>query len=198
MTERPNISELFRRTVQTNIGFYAGLVDLSANYLKNLGAIFDEAPEPATDKAQASQPRTGNTALVLEAEAGERAEAYFLVENQLTTQVPAEIVASPIVDADGQEVAQKLQFEPSIINLDPGGKILVQVAAEIDQTLEPGTGYRGSITVPGLSDTPVAIVIRRRHDGVKTDVEVPSPKPGKAKRRTTTGSGARAKSARKK
>lgn len=197
MTERPNISELFQRTMQTTIGFYAGLVDLSANYLKNLSAIFDEVPESATDNVQTSQPRTGSTALVLEAEVGERAEAYFLIENQLSRKVPAEIVASPVIDADGQEVAQKLQFEPSRINLEPGEKIVVQVAADIDQTLEPGVGYRGSITVPGLSDTPAAVVIRRRHGDEETDV-VASPKPKRAKRSTATSKSAKATAAKKK
>ena len=197
MTERSNISELFRRTMQTNIGFYAGLVDLSANYLKDLSSIFNEVPGPAPTKEQPTQPHTGNTALVLEAEAGETAQAYFLVDNQLTRKVPAEIIASPIVDANGQEVAQKLQFEPSEINLEPGERILVQVTAEIDQTLEPGAGYRGSITVPGLSDSPAAIVIRRRHSIEETDIVAP-PKPKRAKRRTATSRSSRVASARKK
>jgi len=184
MAERPNISELFRRTVQTNIGFYSGLIDLSANYLKNLSSVFDEIPKSSNHAEQATQARTGNTALVLEAQAGETAKAYFLVENQLSRQVPAEIIASPIVDTNGQEIAQQLYFEPSSINLVPGEKILVQVAADINQTLEVGTAYRGNVTVPGLSDAPIAIVIRRQR-GTEKDLVSETPKAKKAKRRTT-------------
>ena len=197
MTEPPNISELLRRTMQTNIGFYADLVDISANYLKNLSNIFDETSNAANEKEQPEKPRSESTVLVLEAEAGETAEGYFMVENQLTRKVPADIVASPIVDANDHQIAQKLQFEPTSINLEPGEKIVVQVTADIDQTLEPGTGYRGTITVPGLSDTPAAIVIRRRHGDEDADV-VASPKPKRAKRRTAKSKSPRASSARKK
>lgn len=163
MVELSNISELIRRAALTNIGFYEGLVEISANYLKNLSAILNDVQEPVSTQAQKAQPRTKSAALVLEAEAGERAEAYFVVENQLTRKVPAKIIASPIVDPDGEEVTQELQFEPSTIKLEPGERIIVQVAADIDEGLEPGVGYRGSITVPGLSDTPAAVVIRRQH-----------------------------------
>lgn len=196
MAERSNISELFRRTMQTNIGFYAGLVDLSANYLKDLSAIFNEVPEAEPAKEQPTQPHTGNTALVLEAEAGETAQAYFLVDNQLTRKVPAEIIASPVVDANGQEVAQQIQFEPSKIELEPGERILVQVTAVIDQTLEPGAGYRGSITVPGLSDTPAAIVIRRLHSVEESDVAA-QPIPKTSKRSAASSKRAKAASAKK-
>lgn len=197
MAELPNVSELLRRATLTNIGFYEGLVEISAKYLKNLSAIFDEAQEPVSAQAQPAQSRTKSTALVLEAEAGERAEAYFVVENQLTREVTAEIIASPIVNANGEEVEQKLQFEPPTINLKAGERIIVQVAADIYQGLEPGAGYRGSITVPGLSDSPAAIVIRRLHADEESDVVVP-PAPRKAKRRTTTRKKTTKKAARKK
>ena len=52
---------------------------ISANYLKDLSAIFNELPEPDSTRAKATQARTKSAALVLEAEAGERAEAYFVV-----------------------------------------------------------------------------------------------------------------------
>ena len=163
MVELPNIGELLRRAALTNISFYEGLVEISASYLKNLSAILDDVQAPASTQAQAAQPRTKSAALVLEAEAGERAEAYFVVENLLSRKVPAEIIASAVVDPDGEEVAQEMQFDPSTINLEPGERIIVQVAADIEERLEPGVGYRGNITVPGLSDEPAAVIIRRQH-----------------------------------
>lgn len=198
MTEPPSISELLRRTMQTNIGFYADLVDISANYLKNLSSIFNEASDSVDGEEQPAKSRSESTALVLEAEAGETAEAYFMVENQLSRKVPAQIVASPIVDANDQEIAQPLHFEPPSVNLEPGEKIIVQVTARIDQMLEPGTGYRGTITVPGLSDTPAAIVIRRQHDDEQAESIVSSPKPKREKRRAAKTKKTRASSVRKK
>lgn len=167
MADLSGINDLLRRAAKTNIGFYEDLVQISADYLKNLSTIFDEEQAPGATRSPTTKPRTKKSSLVLEAEAGERAESFFVVENQLSRKVPAEIIASPIVDAKDEEVEQKLQFEPSSIDLEPGQRVIIQVIADIDQSLEPGVGYRGSITVPGLSDSPVAIVLRRLHSDEK-------------------------------
>ena len=180
MADLSSINDLLRRAAKTNIGFYEDLVQISADYLKNLSAIFDEEQEPGVTRSPTTKTRTKKSALVLEAQAGERAESYFVVENQLSRKVPAEIIASPIVDAKDEVVKQKLQFEPSKIDLEPGQRIIVQVMADIDQSLEPGVGYRGSITVPGLSDSPVAIVLRRLHSDEKETV-VKAPRKRKKK-----------------
>lgn len=180
MAELSNISELLKRAAQTNIGFYESLLQISVDYLKNLSAIFEDIKEPGATRANTAKTNTGSSALVLEAEAGGRAESYFVVENLLSRKVPAEIIASAIVDENGEEVEQKLQFEPSSIDLEPGQKVIVQVVAEIGQGLEPGVGYRGSVTVPGLSDTPVAIVVRRL---VNEEKAVAEKSPGNGKKK---------------
>ncbi len=188
MAERPDISEIFRRTMETNIGFYAGLVDLSANYLKNLSTIFSEVPVKAgTDTEQPVQPETGTNALVLEAEAGETAQAFFLVDNKLSRKVPARVIASPVVDANGEQVEQELTFEPSELTLEPGEKMLVQVATEISYSLDPGVAYQGSISIPGLADTPAPVVVRRRGEEEDTDMAIASEPAKTGQRKRSTG-----------
>lgn len=186
MAERPNINELFRRAMETNLRFYEGLVELSINYLKNLSTIFaDSRSQLPAEHRQPVRPQPGSSALILEAEAGEQARGYFLVENQLSRKVSAEVLASPIIDAEGKEVEQKIYFEPPMITLGPGEKMVVQVVADMDEGLEPGVGYRGSITVPGLSESSADIVVRRRHS-VEASDKNKKPAPKKPKHRTST------------
>ena len=189
MAERPNINELFRRAMEINLRFYEGFVELSVNYLTSLSSIFVDSPSQSSAEFRPPvRSQTGSSALVLEAEAGEQARGYFLVENQLSRKVSAEILAPPIIDADGQEVEQKIYFEPSKITLEQGEKMVIQVVADIDEGLEPGVGYRGSITVPGLSKSSADIVVRRRHSVEGSD-KIKKPPPKKPKNRTSTRRG---------
>lgn len=169
--------------MEINMRFYEGYFELSNTYFKNLSNIFtDPAGQQYPQPVRANQ---GASSLVLEAEAGEQARSYFMVENLLSKRVSAEVIGSPLIDADGKEVEQKINFEPSGISLDPGEKTVVQVVAEINDRLTPGVGYRGSIAVPGLSESSVAMVVRRRHS-VDRPEEVKKPARKKTESKTTT------------
>jgi len=186
MAEQPNINDMLRRAMETNFRFYGGLVDLTANYLKSMGSILSESSgQPFVKPQEPAHPQPGSSAIVLEAEAGNKARGYFLIKNQLSRKVSAKVVASAIVDADDKAIDQQIQFEPSVISLEPGEHIVVQIIADINEELEPGVAYRGSVSVPGLSESPAAIVVRRCY-GAEASHEQKKPAQKKKTKRGTS------------
>jgi hypothetical protein len=166
MADRLKFNVIFRRTLRTNLRYYGGLIELMANYLQGLANIFSDFGQPSSVGAhEAHQPlnsRVVSPALVLEAESGEQAHGVFSIENNLARRVQAHVVVSPFYDPRGKEISLKLHFEPRTINLEPGEKLLVQAIVHIDEQLELDVRYRGQITVPDLSESPVSVVVRRR------------------------------------
>lgn len=186
MAEGPNINDMLRRAMETNFRFYGGLVDLTASYLKSISSILSESPgQPFAEPKPTARPERGISAIVLEAEAGNKALGYFLIKNQLSRKVSAEVAASPIVDAEGNSIDQQIHFEPSVISLEPGENKVVQIIADINEQLEPGVAYRGSVSVPGLTEGPAAIVVRRCYSA-EASGEQKTPATEKAKRATST------------
>lgn len=100
--------------------------------------------------------------ILVEAEAGQSGMGVFLVENTTAEQVSIPVSASPFHDPRGREVHPAIAFRPDVITLDPGDQQVVQVAAAVDDTLEPDVRYHALISVPGLSATRIPIVLRRR------------------------------------
>ena len=103
--------------------------------------------------------------MLLEEAAGKSALGVFLVENLSADPVSAEIAVSPLSGPTGENAPTALRFSPERIALDPGDQVLVQIAAPIDEALEPGVRYRAEISIPGLSGVRVPIAVRRRPDG---------------------------------
>lgn len=165
MADRLKFNLILRRALMTNLRYYGGLIELTANYLHGLASIFSDSGMPSSVSAQtAHQPlnsRVAAPALVLEAESGKQAQGVFSIENSLTRRVQAHVVASPIYDPGGKEISLKLHFEPKTISLEPGEKLLVQAIVHIDEQLELDVRYRGQITVPDLSESPVPVIVRR-------------------------------------
>jgi hypothetical protein len=104
--------------------------------------------------------------ILVEAEAGQSGMGVFLVENTTEEQVSIPVSASPFHDPRGREVHPAIAFRPDVITLDPGDQQVVQVAAAVDETLEPDVRYHALISVPGLSATRIPIVLRRRPGAV--------------------------------
>lgn len=161
MNERNNnLSEIFRRAMDTNLKFYSGLVELSVDYLKNVGELISELPGQVNPGKPAAQPGSAPS-IVLEAGAGELARAPMLVENHLSREVTAAVSFSAFTDTEGNEASINVSAEPAQMTLPPGEKILVHILASIDENLTIDTSYRGSITVPELSENSIPIIIRR-------------------------------------
>ena len=163
---------MWRRVLQANLRYYEAVGRLSIDYVRavagavgSLGAGLPASAAAATRRAAppVPPPATGASApaLVLEAEAGARAEGAFIVENLLSEGMSSPVVASAFADAEGRELRPRLAFEPEVVVLDAGEQVLVRVVATIDEALEAGVGYRGEVTVPGLVSRGLSIVVRR-------------------------------------
>jgi hypothetical protein len=62
----------------------------------------------------------------------------------------------------GRTAKPQIRFAPEVVTLDPGDQVLVQVAAKVGSTLDPGVRYRAEISVPSLSGMRVPLVVKRR------------------------------------
>lgn len=176
--EGSRLEETVRRTFQANVQLYEAIGQASLAYVKALGAIwsgmalplnlgslspaFSPAPAPAAPRAPAPPAPAPSPALVLAGEAGQEARGVFMVANQLGRRVSAPVVTSPFTDPAGREVHPAFRIEPELVTLDAGEQILVQVVVSVGEDLEPGLDYRAAVSVPGLSDSRVALVLRRR------------------------------------
>lgn len=160
MNEQNNLSEIFRRAMETNLKFYSGLLDLSVNYLKNVGEIISEIPGQVNSTASPAG-ETSSAAIVLEAAANDKVHAPLMVENDLPREVCAEVSISAFTDSNGVEHAVDIQSKPASMTLQPGEKTLIQIHAMISEDLEEGMSYRGFVTIPELSENSIPIVVRR-------------------------------------
>jgi hypothetical protein len=120
--------------------------------------------QPAARRATAPPARRSQRTVLLEAPAGKSALGVFVVENVSADPVATELAVSPLAGPSGEQAESALRFVPERIALEPGDQVLVQVAAPIDASLEPGVRYRGEISIPGLSGVRVPIALRRRPD----------------------------------
>ena len=75
--------------------------------------------------------------------------------------VAVTVTTSAFAAAEGGPVWPTLRVQPGTVTLQPGAHALVQIAALVDDSLIAGVAYKGEVSVSGLSDTPVAVVLRR-------------------------------------
>jgi hypothetical protein len=201
MAEGAGLEQVWRRALEANARYYEALGQVTTDYLKALVGVLGDVRlpaslggRPAAAPATAQPAAPAPSAMVLEGVAGETAVGAFMVQNRLDQRVAAPVVTSAFLDPSGAEVRPALVFEPDVISLDPGEQMLVRVTTVIDDRLEPGTGYRGEVTIPGLSGDRVALVLRRREGGngkpPSTAVAKPPGKSGgKARGRRTPARG---------
>jgi hypothetical protein len=172
MVEPPGLEQIWRRALEANARYYEALGQVTTDYLKALAGVLGEVKLPASLAGRTAAPvppaaaAPAPSAMVLEASAGQTAFGAFMVQNRLGRHVAAPVVTSAFLDASGAEVRPALTFEPDVVSLESGEQVLVRVTAAIDERLEPGVGYRGEVTVPGLSGDRIALVLRRREGTV--------------------------------
>ena len=178
MSERLQLMDVWRRALDVNIRYYTAMGQLAVDLVKTLVSTITDlqsetppgeqspgaaAPPPKPPSSSPASDATASTStIVLEAEAGRAALGAFLVENRLARKVSAFVVASAFTDPQGIEVHPLIQFEPSLINLEPGEQVLVRILAQIDESLQTEVRYRGEASVPGLGGMSVPLVLRRR------------------------------------
>ena len=168
MAEPLRLDETISRLFEANLRWYEALGRVSADYVRAVSRILTDtavsrtsATTPAAAPARPAQPAAQAATLVLEAETGQLAKGMFMVENRLGRQVSASVVTSAFVDPDQRQVWPTIRVQPGNVTLDPGGRALVQITALADETLGENIRYAGHISVPGLSDAPIPVVLRR-------------------------------------
>jgi hypothetical protein len=107
------------------------------------------------------RPETQPTILI-EAEAGKAGVGVLLVENRGPKRVSAVATASTVVDPSGRQMPVEISFEPHTLELAPAEQAVVQILVIVDDSLEPGIRYVATVSLPGLSDHAVPLVVRRR------------------------------------
>jgi hypothetical protein len=98
----------------------------------------------------------------LEAESGQVAVGAFMVQNGLDAKVSTAIEASGFADEQGHPVNPEIVFQPPDVTLDPGEKTLVRVAVRIGDEIRAGTDYVGAVTIPGLANRRLELLLRSR------------------------------------
>jgi hypothetical protein len=197
---RLELEETFRRSIEMSLRFYGTLGQATFDYLKSLGGLWRDAlpqlanpgpplqttaPTVPASTAPAARPAPAPApVLVLEAETGGEARGVFLVANRLARRVSTPVVTSPFTDAGGREVDPARRVEPELVVLDPGEQALVEIVVFVGEELAAGTDYRAEISIPGLSDSRVPLVLRRRAAAPPPPpTPTTAPAPRKARRR---------------
>ncbi len=171
--------------MDANLRYFQAIGQVTQEYWKAMFGIWRNLPvrlmgtggpvavEQSAKHAAATTSSAAGRVLVLEAEARSEAHGVFVVENRMARQVSTAAEASAFADPSGRAVRPKLRIVPGTITLQPGERALVQIYARITDDLEPGVGYRGEVTVPGLSDRGIPLVLRRSLGGATRSVTSP-------------------------
>jgi hypothetical protein len=152
--------------LEAGIKYYGrlGRLALEGGALLARRPIFEERTLTPAQPVTAPPARSSQPTVLLEAAAGKAALGVFVVENVSADPVATELTVSPLEGPSGEQAESALHFAPERIALDPGDQQLVQVAAPISTSLEPGVRYHAEISIPGLSGVRVPIAVRRRPD----------------------------------
>lgn len=209
MSTFSSLEEIWRRSLDLNLRYYGAVGKLTADYVRDLAATFNEARKQTDPSGTPTQP-TGTTAkppaehvasgatkpagaMVLEGVSGSKVLGVFLVDNHLDRPISAKVVSSSFVSVDGREVTPTFVFDPETVVLGSREQALVRVVAFIDETMAPEVRYLGQLTIPELMGTPIPVVLRRLIDSDLTfesfesigSKETPKPKKG-SKTKTTS------------
>lgn len=169
-----DLADALRDAAEAGIQYYSRLGRLAVDLAEALlpaAARLQPSARPHERPSAAGPGRAqaaGETArtIVVEAEAGKRGLGVFMVENTSGETVSGPLTVSGFTGPSGKKVRPTVTFSPDLVTLDPGDQVLVQVAALVDEALEPDVRYRAEISVPTLSGTRIPLVIRR-HAGAE-------------------------------
>lgn len=182
--EKGSFEQIATQVVELNLRYYRALGAATMDYVRSmLTFVGDRSPiireattrarQAATSVARATTPTATTataspapvhaaSAVVLEAAAGEEAAGGFVVNNHLPRRVSAAFRVSPFLGPRGEPFHGALTIDPPMLTLEPGMQAVVRISATIPASMPPGVDYRGTISVPGLADAPIDLIIRRR------------------------------------
>jgi hypothetical protein len=211
MADKSSFEEPFRRAMDANLKYYEALGKVTQEYFRALFGVFKDVPirlpigtTGSTGSSHASaQPKPANASastsaatLVLEAEAGTEANGVFLVENKLARTVSTAVMTSEFADPSGRAIRPTLRVVPNVVTLEPGGRSLVQIFAAVSDDLESDVPYRGEVSVPGLSDHGIPVMLRRKQSSEPAKATSTAPAPA-ADAGSAKGSSSKAKMTKK-
>ncbi len=160
------LPRLLRRLTTANLNLGAAAGRLALSYLEEVAASLRELPEDGREASASPpppappKPQPAPPPLVLEGSTGKPAVGAFLLHNRLTARVEAPLVVGAFKAEGGHEVTPEIVFEPAAVALEPGEQTLVRFLVRVDE-LAPGADYRGEVTVPGLANGRLDLVVRR-------------------------------------
>lgn len=191
-SERTDLASAWRDAAEAGVRYYARLgglaLELAETLVPAIGGLRPAlrlSPDPpSTPEASSPDPPSepGGQTIVIDAAAGRSGLGVFMVENTTARKVSAPVGVSAFVDAGGREVRPEVNFSPDVVSLDPGDQVLVQVAAAVDDTLEPGVRYRAEISIPRLAGAKIPLVVRRRPGTARAEAKGRSKTPAKPRR----------------
>jgi hypothetical protein len=117
------------------------------------------APSPAVAPSPAAAP--AQPPIVLEAAVGERAVAAFAVANHSPEAMEATFALSPFRDAAGAVAPMTIEIDPPRVSLEAAQQVVVRIAAAVTDTMTAAAAYTGFLTVPGVAEQPIAVIVRR-------------------------------------
>jgi hypothetical protein len=169
MAERAELTAL-RDAAEAAVTYYSRLGRLTLDLVEavapadlHLSRTDDPpAPAPSTAPAPAAPAPESESTIVIEAQAGKSGLGVFMVENTTDAKVAGPVTVSAFKGPGGRTAKPDVRFAPEVVTLDPGDQVLVQVAAKVGSTLDPGVRYKADIRVPSLSGMRVPLVVRRR------------------------------------
>lgn len=169
---RTELASAWRDAAEAGVRYYTRLGGLALELAETLVPAVGElrptvrvSPDPpSTPASKPPDPPSdaGRQTIVIEAAAGRSGLGVFMVENTTARKVSAPVGVSAFTDADGREVSPAVSFSPDVISLEPGDQVLVQVAAAVSDTFEPGVRYQAEISIPRLAGAKIPLVVRRR------------------------------------
>lgn len=171
-SQRTELGSAWRDAAEAGVQYYTRLGGLALALAEALVPAIGElrptvrlSPDPpSTPGARSPDPPSepGGQTIVIEAAAGRSGLGVFMVENTTARKVSAQVGVSAFADAGGREVRPEVSFSPDVVSLEPGDQVLVQVAAAVNDTLEPGVRYQAEISIPRLAGAKIPLVVRRR------------------------------------
>jgi hypothetical protein len=157
------LADMWRDAAQAGLRYWGRLGRLAFESITVLVPLVGvQQPAEVSSAAPPASAALAARTILVEAETGQAGMGVFLVENVAAQRVSTRVGISPFLDPEGRGVRPAVTFRPDVIELDPGDQLIVQVAARFDDTLEPDVRYRAEISLPGLSETRIPIVLRRR------------------------------------
>ena len=149
-------------TANINLWFSAGR--LAMTYFNEVATSLREVgnTEPDNISNSVSTPEhEPGLPLLLEGSRGKPAVGAFLVNNRLPARVEAPFTVTRFLADGGRQASPEMQFDPASVVLDPGQQAVVRFSVNVDK-LTPGLDYRGEVTMPGMPNGRISLLLRRR------------------------------------